>query len=131
MMELTRLSIKTNCSPLKHSPNFNRFIHHLMNNYRVQGSEAQLPSPKLKKSQTSGRGDSHSPLRDLFSSSTGEGGRPPLPSALQGRAQEEGTRQNKKGVKSLCHVESKAAAGSSCSTRKQQKANGPSPLKPH
>ena len=48
-----------------------------MNNYRVQGSEAQLPSPKLKKSQTSGRGDSHSPLRDLFSSSTGEGGRPP------------------------------------------------------
>ena len=76
MMELTRLPIKTNCSPLKHSPNFNHFIHGLLN-YCVQGSEAQLPSPKLKKPQTRGRGDSHSPLRGLFSSSTGEGGRPP------------------------------------------------------
>lgn len=77
MMELTRLSIKTNCSPLKHSPNFNPFIHPLLNDYCVQGSEAQLPSPKLKKPQTSDRGDSHSPLRGQFSSSTGEGGRPP------------------------------------------------------
>lgn len=61
MMELTRLSTKTYRSPLKHSSNFNPFIHHLLNNYCVQGSEAQLPSPKLKKPQASGRGDSHTP----------------------------------------------------------------------
>ena len=61
MMELTQLSTKTYRSPLKHSPNFNPFIHCLLNNYCVRGSEAQLHSPKLKKPQTSGRGDSHTP----------------------------------------------------------------------